>query len=165
MPEYSYNWEKDWFRDMRIIQKKFWQLIAIPLYFIAGCNSFKDPDDGLKFKFSLEDISVTTLKYNGYHELVKGSGGYTKGIGDTIIVYEFDQGMPIRRHAIFKYHGDTTAYRLSKYISKLGFSGIKLITKSNRKIFIATEEKYKKQYYVTLSENNGLHFSYPDTTN
>lgn len=129
---------------------------------IGGCGKVQNPDDGLKFRLELKDLSKSQLKHFNYNELFKNSGAYARHYGDTIIVYDYSKGSFTTRHAIFKYTGETTVPEYQKLFKKMGFAIIKAPIANSDDGYVVKDLKYKKQYYVKLSKQGGLDFTYPE---
>lgn len=143
--------------------KCFLMLLLLSVILLLGCSDLPNPDDGLKFKLELKDISKSQLRHFNYSELDKNSGCYIRGYHDTIIAYEYDQGTFVRRHALFKIKKTLATIDAKEFFRKIGFVIKKTPPESVGGTFLVQDIKYKKQYYVLQSKQQSLEFSYPDT--
>jgi len=140
-------------------------IVILPILILLGCGRTLSPDDGFRFNLEMEDISESLLKKNGFKDFLPemGGGGYSSVSNGVMIIYEQKGDEFIRRHAMIKYHGDTTRDSVKKFIASKGFSVLKEDTDSLR--FVVVDTKFEKKYDVELTKNMGLVFNYPIRSN
>ncbi len=133
-------------------------LIAlVTLLCFFGCGNNQNPDDGIRLRTELKDVTAGQLEHTKFGKLQMAPNAYSKVLKDTIIIYSFDSNK-VERHAMFKYHGDTTSMGFENYFKKMHFTLLKTEIRDGLRVFILEDPKYGKRYMVSLSNMGALDF-------